>query len=136
MLEKGITITTPLEIMQNHKPVGEVGAMDIESTVSWADDEKDISAWISNEMQWHSFESLQNLIKYAQQIDNASLMGLIRRISSADHFYYMSTKGGHISQIIRYFSPYNSPQEAFITYIRALSLLEDAVFREIWGKRN
>lgn len=101
--------------------------LDMPELTSWADSERDISAWISNPMQ-HT--ALTTLYKLKDHISNASDPNLLedwRRLSTSDHFYYMSTKHLDDGQVHDYFSPYESPYDAFINYMNILHDLRQRV---------
>lgn len=90
-------------------------------TISWAD-ERDLSAWIGNEVQRMSLEILKSLYSYAKALGGNSLR-IWRLFSTSDHFYYQATKSGPAGEVHSYFNPYGSPYRAQITYIRALDIL-------------
>lgn len=89
---------------------------------SWADTEKDLSAWLGNDMQREAFHALYQLedqvMKYGHQQD---MLTCWNRLQSSDHFYYMSTKGMSDGDVHHYFSPYASPFNAFINYMNVLT---------------
>jgi alpha-amylase len=59
--------------------------------------------------------------------NNPALLALWRKLTSSDHFYYMCTKWFADGDVHAYFSPYESPYEAFINYMNAVSDLEESV---------
>ncbi|MDT7888662.1 MAG: glycoside hydrolase family 57 protein [Desulfurococcales archaeon] len=91
------------------------------STISWAD-ERDLSAWVGNEVQRISLETLKNLYSYARTLGGETLR-IWRLYSMSDHFYYQATKVGPAGEVHGYFNPYRSPYRAQITYLRALDIL-------------
>ena len=94
--------------------------LDIPGYTSWADESKDLSAWLDNEMQHEAFNILQGLEDDVRKLNNHELLDVWRNLQSADHFYYMSTKTGADGEVHAHFSPYNSPYEAFINYMNVL----------------
>ncbi|MFM8979357.1 MAG: glycoside hydrolase family 57 protein [Planctomycetia bacterium] len=91
--------------------------------VSWADQERDLSAWLGNHMQQAAHAALYDLLPAVRARGDARLLEDWRRLSTSDHTYYMSTKHLADGDIHRYFSPYPSPHEAYVTYMDALDHL-------------
>lgn len=89
--------------------------------ISWADAERDLSAWLGNEMQRDAFDSLLKLETDVKDLHNRALLSQWRMLQTSDHFYYMSTKNGTDGDVHNYFSPYPSPYEAFINYMNVLT---------------
>lgn len=122
-----LRMVTPSEAIMNltskdafHSPV----------VTSWADQEKDLSAWLGNELQRDAFRYLGKLGRKIRQLDSEELLSKWRYLQTSDHLYYMTTKRGDDMQVHAHFSPYPSPYEAFINYMNALSCLELAVEKE------
>jgi alpha-amylase len=90
------------------------------NTISWAD-ERDLSAWIGNEVQKIALERLKSLYSYARAL-GGEVLRLWRLFSMTDHFYYQATKTGPAGEVHSYFNPYRSPYRAQITYLRALDI--------------
>lgn len=123
-----IGFKTPSETIKTDKPVGEY---DVPYLMSWADMERDLSAWCSNEMQEAALKrifdmegklkaALPDLPLDAQE----KLLDEWRKMQTSDHFYYMCTKYWNDGDVHAYFSPYASPYDAFITYMNILSDFE------------
>lgn len=91
---------------------------------SWADSEKDISAWVQNGMQKECIEKLYSLRDIIFKLKNRSLQETWSALQCSDHFYYMSTKQNADGDVHNYFSPFDSPHSAYISYINVLSDLE------------
>jgi len=121
---------TPSEVVQRHTPVGEIDVQDF-NTVSWADLERDPSAWIDNPMQTLCFESLKGLEQPVKATEDEDLIRLWRYLQMSDHLYYISIKGGGPGDVHCYFNPCGSPIEAFAVYSRVLSDLETRVTSEL-----
>jgi alpha-amylase len=121
---------TPSEIIELHEPVGEVDVHEY-STVSWADIERDTSAWIGNPMQNVCYDSLKELEPLVKGIGDKNLTRLWRYLQVSDHLYYLSMKGGGPGDVHNYFSSMGSPVEAFAVYSRILSDLEARVRLEL-----
>jgi len=93
--------------------------------VSWADEQRDISAWVENDMQKNAINTYYELFSKVKATHNEELIELARRLSTSDHFYYMCTKYFQDGDVHKYFSPYDSPDQAYIYYINALADLEE-----------
>ena len=98
--------------------------VDIPEFISWADMERDLSAWRSNGMQHDALERVYGLEKRIKRIHNAKLTEDWRKLQTSDHFYYMCTKFWSDGDIHAYFSPYQSPYQAFIYYMNVLKDME------------
>jgi alpha-amylase len=92
--------------------------------VSWADTERDTSAWLGNRMQRAAHERLYRLGRRIRAQGDPILLESWRRLGTSDHCYYMSTKCFADGEVHRYFSPHESPYDAFVTYMNALTDLE------------
>jgi len=121
---------TPSEVIHRHHPVGEIDVDDF-ATISWADVERDTSAWIGNPMQEVSYESLRGLEPLVKDLEDEDLMAIWRHLQISDHLYYMSTKGAGSGVVHTYFNPHGSAIEAFATYLRILSDFEARVLQEL-----
>ncbi len=109
---------TPSSVVKIHQPVA---PLYVPFVISWADEERDTSAWIGNELQNEALTKLyatQDLV-YASK-DN-SLIEDFRKLQESDHFYYMCTKFFSDGAVHKYFNPYDTPYEAFVNYMNVLS---------------
>lgn len=93
--------------------------------VSWADEQRDLSAWLENDMQKNAIETMYELLFRVKQKGDEQLLQLARKLTTSDHFYYMFTKYFQDGDVHKYFSPYDSPDQAYIYYINALADLEE-----------
>ncbi|MFP3281685.1 MAG: glycoside hydrolase family 57 protein [Caldivirga sp.] len=118
--ESNISFITPSEV-KSHVPSSY--ELNINELISWADVEKDASAWIGNEMQWVSFNQLHMLYRLARELGDEYLMRYVRLLMVSDHFYYMSTKHGAPQDVHNYFNPYYSPYRAYTLYQSAVHRL-------------
>ncbi len=109
---------TPSEAVERYEVRGE---LDIPNYVSWADTERDLSAWLSNPMQHDAINKLFDLEQVVFDLGDEELIETWRRLSTSDHFYYMCTKWWNDGDVHKYFSPYESPYDAFINYMNALT---------------
>ncbi|MEM2112191.1 MAG: alpha-amylase [Candidatus Bathyarchaeia archaeon] len=118
-----LSFCTPSEVVRRHAPVGEISVSEYE-TVSWADVERDTSAWLGNSLQKMSFSLLEELEPIAKDVNDDFLLKIWRHLQTSDHLYYMSTKSGGSGDVHSSFNPYGNPLEAFITYIQVISDLQ------------
>lgn len=116
-----ITFSTPGEIIKNHQPIG---AVHVPYPISWADEERDLTAWLGNPLQEQAFNKLYSLLPKMKLIDDPALNRDFWYLQVSDHFYYMATKQRSDGDVHSYFRPYNSPYEAFINYMNVLSDFE------------
>jgi alpha-amylase len=121
---------TPSEIIKSHVPIAEVDIHEY-NTVSWADIERDTSAWIGNPMQNICYDSLKELQELVKGIGDDELIRLWRYLQLSDHLYYLSMKGGGPGDVHNYFSSMGSPVEAFAVFSRILSDLEARIYLEL-----
>lgn len=112
---------TASEAIKKYAPRDEIDAPEF---YSWADTERDLSAWLSNPMQQDAARKIYSLEKDILKTKNQDLINNWRRLLTSDHLYYMCTKWWHDGDVHKYFSPYESPYEAFISYMNAVADLE------------
>jgi alpha-amylase len=93
--------------------------------VSWADEERDLSAWRDNDMQHNALETLYELLQKAKYAGRDDIIDTLRYLSTSDHFYYMCAKFFSDGDVHKYFSPYESPEQAYIYFINVLADLEE-----------
>jgi alpha-amylase len=108
---------TPSQAAQKFAPVGPVSFAHF---TSWADAERDLSAWLGNAMQRSAQSSLYELRDAVIASGDPQLLADWRHLTTSDHVYYMSTKYFQDGDVHRYFSPYESPYEAHIAFMNAL----------------
>ncbi|HEX8041522.1 MAG TPA: glycoside hydrolase family 57 protein [Chryseosolibacter sp.] len=116
--DKTFRFTTPSEATGY---LSDAGALSVPGFISWADDERDLSAWLGNEMQRDAFDSLRKMEADIKNLNDKAMLREWRTLQTSDHFYYMSTKRGNDGGVHSYFSPYPSPYEAFINYMNVLT---------------
>ncbi len=93
--------------------------------VSWADQERDVSAWVENDMQQNAIHTIFELLERIKKEGRTDLLDTARKLTTSDHFYYMCTKYFQDGDVHKYFSPYDSPEQAYIFFINALADLEE-----------
>jgi alpha-amylase len=107
----------PREVPEKHAVVGTI---DCPQYISWADSQKDASAWLGNTMQNDAARAMYQLLKEVRHSHNKHLLDDWRKLSAADHLYYISTKGFSDGDVHKYFSPYKTPYDAFINMMNVL----------------
>ncbi len=115
---QSLSFSTPTEVAQKFQPVATVS---VPHPISWADEERDLTAWLGNEMQQEAFNKLYSLLPRIKHCNDPKLMKDWRYLQCSDHFYYMCTKFFSDGDVHAYFNPYETPYEAFINYMNVLS---------------
>lgn len=115
---KNFRFLTPSDAVEQLEATQKLG---VPGFISWADKERDLSAWLGNEMQRDAFDSLIKLEADIKSLLDKTMLTQWRTLQTSDHFYYMSTKNGSDGEVHNYFSPYPSPYEAFINYMNVLT---------------
>jgi alpha-amylase len=103
-----------------------VAELDIHNYLSWADIERDLSAWIGNNMQNSALAELYTLEAIVKELNNKALTEDWRRLTTSDHFYYMCTKYFNDGDVHKYFNPYDTPYESYINF---MNILNDIILR-------
>ncbi|MGI6320919.1 MAG: glycoside hydrolase family 57 protein [Bacteroidales bacterium] len=109
---------TVSEVFEKFEPVASIH---VPWPMSWADEERDITAWRGNELQEDAFEKLYSLKDKIKKIDDPAIKRDWDYLQTSDHFYYMCTKWFSDGEIHKYFNPYGSPYDAYINYMNVLS---------------
>lgn len=115
------TFSTPSEVAAKLQVVS---AVNVPHAISWADEERDLTAWLGNELQHEAFDKLYSLGQKVYESNDEALMQDFAYLQVSDHFYYMSTKFFSDGEVHSYFNPYRSPYDAFINYMNVLSDFE------------
>jgi len=124
LADERFSFQTPAEVAAHNEPVAE---LDIPTTLSWADAERDLSAWLANDMQKDAHARLYALLPRARAAAAAGhpeLLATWRKLSTSDHVYYMSTKWHSDGDVHEYFTPYDSPHDSFILFMHVLDDLD------------
>ncbi len=98
-----------------------VGPLSVPEAISWADEERDVSAWLGNELQQDAFNKLYAQTEKLSILNDATLWEEFGRLQESDHLYYMCTKFFSDGEVHSRFNPYDTPYEAFINYMNVLS---------------
>ena len=109
---------TPSEAADKHQPVS---ALHVPHPISWADEERDLTAWLGNDLQDEAFDNLYSFSEKISRIDDEDIQRDWKYLQTSDHFYYMCTKWFSDGDVHKYFNPYDTPYEAFINFMNILS---------------
>lgn len=126
---ENIEFVTPSDITKKYAPVGEVDVFEL-STVSWADIERDTSAWLGNRMQQVCFEELKNLEQNVKKLNNNELTKIWRMLQISDHLYYCCTKWWGDGDVHKYFSCFPTAQDGFVNFMSIISDFKARVYTE------
>jgi len=126
----------PNELFKNHHTkfiwpseltkIEPVAELDIHNFISWADIERDLSAWVGNNMQNSASSELYAIEKVLKELNNKALLEDWRKLTTSDHFYYMCTKYFNDGDVHKYFNPYDTPYESYINF---MNILNDIILR-------
>jgi alpha-amylase len=120
MFKRGLGFQLPSELAK----VEPKGELDIHTPISWADIERDLSAWLGNRMQNSAAYHLYAMLPKIKGSRDGSLLETWRKLSTSDHFYYMCTKWFADGDVHKYFNPYDSPYDCFIAFMNILNDLQ------------
>ncbi len=115
---------TPSEAAERIAPMAR---LDIPEEISWADAERDLTAWLGNDMQYDAIEAVYRLEDRVRACNNIDILKTWRRLQTSDHFYYMCTKWFSDGDVHKYFSPYGSPYDAYINYMNVIADFEQSL---------
>lgn len=111
---------TPSEVLDSYEEVGEVN---VPYMISWADTERDLSAWLGNAMQSNGLHELYQMEEMVRQTGDAAILSDWRKLQTSDHFYYMCTKWFADGDVHKYFNPYDSPYDSYINFMNVMDNL-------------
>ena len=112
------SFVTPSEATKKFKPVA---GLDVPDAISWADEERDVTAWLGNELQQEAFNKVYAMTEKLSIVGDPELWEDFGHLQESDHFYYMCTKFFSDGEVHKYFNPYDTPYEAFINYMNVIS---------------
>lgn len=115
---------TPTETASSLSPVSK---LDVPDFMSWADVERDLTAWLGNKLQNDSFSAVYRLEEQVLRTGNPDLIHTWQALQTSDHFYYMCTKWFADGDVHKYFNPYRSPYDAYINYQNVLADFESTL---------
>jgi alpha-amylase len=134
ILAKGtLDFKTPSEVSKEYQPIADIH---VPNPISWADEERDLTAWLGNEIQDEAFDKLYALELSMRNCQDPGLQNDWLKLQASDHFYYMCTKWFSDGDVHEYFTPYNSPYEAFINYMNVLSDFQLRIKKESLSKKE
>ena len=111
---------TPTEVVESYSSVDTV---DVPHIISWADTERDLSAWLGNAMQSNAIHELYRIERRIKETNDENIIGDWRKLQASDHFYYMCTKYFADGDVHKYFNPYDSPYDSYINFMNVLDHL-------------
>ena len=111
---------TPSQCLHVGEPVGQ---FDVPNTISWADTERDMSAWLGNAMQSNALHELYRLERAVKDTGDLELLANWRHLTTSDHYYYMCTKYFADGDVHKYFNPYESPYDSYINFMNVMDNL-------------
>ena len=126
--KENLEFNTPSEVIEKYHPRGEINVPWYE-TISWADMERDPSAWLGNHMQHMNFTRLKQLENDIKISNNEEFKRVYRLFQTSDHFYYQCTKGMGDGSVHEYFSHHGNPYDAGLNYHAALMDFREKVVR-------
>lgn len=121
IIDAGSQFVTPMEAVGLYRASREY---DCHMLTSWADAERDLSAWMGNIMQQEAIAKVHRLEHEILAVKDPELTHTWAKMQTSDHFYWMSTKGGTDGLVHSYFSPYPSPYDAYIYFMNVLADLQ------------
>jgi len=133
ILARGIDFATPSEAARKYQPVA---PLHVPYPISWADEERDTSAWLGNDLQEEAFNKLYALEADVYKTKDDKLVSVFRKLQESDHFYYMCTKFFSDGSVHSYFNPYDTPYEAFINFMNVLADFELRVKEKLKAKKT
>lgn len=113
----GQRFATFSQVLDTHRVADTV---DMPNTVTWADSERDLSAWLGNALQQEAADALYKLEPSVLRTGDNDLIHDWRTLQTSDHLYYLSTKWADDGNVHAYFSPYKSPYDGFLSYMNAI----------------
>ncbi len=115
------TFMTPSETADAYQTQGD---LHVPGILTWADTERDLSAWVGNDMQRAAIEETYSLETDVMRSGKQDIIDDWRKLQTSDHFYYMCTKYFNDGDVHAYFNPYENPYEAYIAHKNALEDLK------------
>ncbi len=119
----GVRMVTPSQLAQRSP----ADTLSYPTAMSWADTERDVSAWLGNGLQHAAHARLYHLRDAVLATGNALLIAAWRQLTTSDHFYYMSTKWHADGDVHTYFNPYASPYDAYISFMNVMRDMEQRI---------
>lgn len=127
------TFKTATETVEAYDPIGEY---DVPDVLTWADTDRDLTAWNGNDIQRDALSAIYGMENDVMSTKDNRLIETWRKLQTSDHFYYMCTKWSNDGDVHAYFSPYQSPYDAYIAFMNALSDLQLRVSHTLEAQRK
>jgi alpha-amylase len=124
---------TPSEVAAAYVPMD---VIDVPYTISWADIERDLSAWLGNPMQENALAELYRLENTIKAAGDKDITEDWRTLQASDHFYYMCTKYFADGDVHKYFNPYDSPYDSYINFMNVLDNLHSRCDKRLLKKEK
>jgi alpha-amylase len=124
---------TPSEVSEAFDAVDTI---DVPYTISWADIERDLSAWLGNPMQQNALYALYSLEDKVKRTHDEDILSDWRKLQTSDHFYYMCTKWFADGDVHKYFNPYDSPYDSYVNFMTVLENLSSRCRRRLIECKN
>ncbi len=113
-----LEFVTPSEAIRQLQPISPIS---VDYPTSWADEERDLTAWLGNDLQQDAFNKLYEMQEFINNHPDSEIKKIYRYLQASDHFYYMSTKWFSDGEVHKYFNPFGSPYEAYINFRNVLN---------------
>ncbi len=117
-----LDFATVSEAVERYDAVGDI---DSPWAISWADEDRNVSTWLGNNMQIACFNELKDIGRKLKKKGDKDLLYIWRLLQTSDHLYYISTKGFEDGTVHAYFSPYDIPYDGFVNYMNILQDLKE-----------
>jgi len=125
----------PNEIAEKHQPIGEYDVFEM-NTISWADLEMDVSAWLGNDMQRRYFDELKKILPMVKKTGDKELLRVWKLLQTSDHLHNICTKWWGDGDVHQYFSYFDHPQQGFSTIADVIFDFKERVFEKLMGKNQ
>jgi alpha-amylase len=129
-----LRFSLPHEIAESHEPVGEYDVFEY-NTISWADLEMDVSAWLGNDMQRRYFDELKRLLPLVKQTEDETLMKVWKMLQTSDHLHNICTKWWGDGDVHQYFSYFDHPQQGFSVIADVIFDFKERVYEKLMEKQ-
>jgi alpha-amylase len=130
VLKTHLKFSTPSELVEKYKPATEIDIGDF-STISWADMERDTSAWLGNDMQRRCFDEMRLLEPFVKKTKDPEILRIWKHLLTSDHYYYMCTKWLGDGDVHSYFSVHSTPFDAAVNFMAVVMDFKAQVFKKL-----
>jgi len=130
-----LKFSLPAEVAERHEPMGEYDVFEY-NTISWADLEMDVSAWLGNDMQKRYFEELKGMLPLVKKTGDPGLLRVWKILQTSDHLHNICTKWWGDGDVHRYFSYFDHPQQGFSTIADVIFDFKHKVFEKLMEQKS